>query len=183
MPAPNRARDAEALLYRAQGWTFERIAQEMGYSNKSSAKKAVDRAMEAGPRETRDEAKALLLADLMEAKRRAWEILERDHVTVSQGHVVRRFIGLERDEDGIERLGPDGNPIKIFEDVPDDGAVLAAIDRVVRIDAEIAKVVGAYAPTRHEVRTIGEIDARLLELADEMGGHAASDSPQVPAEA
>ncbi|HEX4612992.1 MAG TPA: hypothetical protein VH092_32680, partial [Urbifossiella sp.] len=168
MPAPNRARDADALLYRAQGWTFERIAQEMGYSNKSSAKKAVDRAREAGPRETRDEAKVLILADLMEAKRHAWEVLGREHVVVSNGRVVRRYVGLERDEDGIERLDPDGKTIKIFEDVPDDGAVLSAIDRIVRIDAEIAKVVGAYAPTRHEVRTIGEIDARLLELADEV---------------
>lgn len=184
MPAPNRARDAEALLYRAQGWTFERIAEHMGYANKSGAQKAAQRARDAGPRETTEEAKALILADLMEAKRRAWEVLNRDHVVVSQGRVVRRFLGLERDDDGIERLDPaTGEPIKIFEDVADDAPVLAAIDRIVRIDAEIAKVIGAYAPQRHEIRTIDAIDARLEQLADEVAGVGPGGPAPVPRQA
>jgi excisionase family DNA binding protein len=49
MPVPNHARDVEALLYRVQGWTFERIATRMGYSNKSAAQKAVVRATKLGP--------------------------------------------------------------------------------------------------------------------------------------
>jgi hypothetical protein len=170
MAAPNPARDVEALTYRAQGWNYDRIAAQMGYANRSGAQKAVERAIATSVRESADEAKTLILADLFEAKRHAWEVLGRRHVHVSNGHVVRRFVGIERDDDGIERLDMDGKPIPVFEEVEDDGPVLAAIDRITRIDQEIAKILGAYAPEKHEHehRTIGEIDARLIQLADEM---------------
>ena len=180
MPASNAARDVEALTYRAQGLTYDRIADQMGYANRSGAQKAVERAIAASVRESADEAKTLILADLFEAKREAWTVLQRKHLTVSNGHVVRRFIGVERDDDGIERLDMDGKPIPLFEEIEDDGPVLAAIDRIVKIDAEIAKILGAYAPEKHEHRTIGEIDARLLELAGEMASVGTGDAPGLP---
>lgn len=146
MPPRNAVRDAEALSYRARGWNYQRIANEMGYSDRSAARKACERALVADIRETRDEAKSLILMDLNAAKQAAWAVLEANHLTISQGRVVKL----------------DGTP------VPDDAPVLAAIDRIVKIDQEIAKILGAYAPTQHEVRHIDEIDARLLELADEV---------------
>lgn len=169
MPAANAIRDAEALGYRAMGWTFERIATEMGYANRSGAQKAVERAIANSVQETSDEAKILILADLREAKRHAWAVLGRTHLVVSNGHVVRRFIGIERDEDGIERLDPDGKTIPVFEDVEDDGPVLAAIDRIVKIDAEIAKILGAYAPVRSEVITMDAVEAEIRKLEAELG--------------
>lgn len=180
MPAANATRDAEALGYRAMGWTFERIAEQMGYANRSGAQKAVERAIAGSVRETTDEAKILILADLREAKRHAWEVLARRHLMVSNGRVVRHFVGVERDEDGIERLDMDGKPIPVFEDVEDDGPVLAAIDRIVKVDQEIAKILGAYAPQQHEVRSIGEIDARLIELADEVAAMDTGDPEALP---
>ena len=170
VPAPNPARDAEALLHRAKGWHFDRIAAEMGYANRSGAQKAVARAYAAGPRETTDEAKALILADLFEAKRHAWEVLGRRHLMVSNGHVVRRFVDVERDEGGIERLDMDGKTVPVFEDVEDDGPVLAAIDRITRIDQEIAKILGAYAPVRSEVITMDAIEAEIRKLEAEVAG-------------
>lgn len=172
MPASNAARDAEALAYRAQGWTFDRIAGQMGYANRSGAQKAVERALAASVRETSDEAKTLILADLYEAKREAWEVLRRRHPMVSNGRVVRRFVGIERDEDGIERLDPDGKTIPVFEDVEDDGPVLAAIDRITRIDAEIAKILGAYAPVKSEIITLDAIESEIRALEAEVGRDA-----------
>jgi hypothetical protein len=172
VPASNAARDAEALAYRAQGWKFDRIADQMGYANRSGAQKAVERALAASVRETSDEAKTLILADLYEAKREAWEVLHRRHLTVSNGRVVRRFVGIERDEDGIERLDPDGKTIPVFEDVEDDGPVLAAIDRITRIDAEIAKILGAYAPVRSEIITLDAIESEIRALEAEVGRDA-----------
>lgn len=169
LPARNEARDAEALAYHAQGWNLDRIASEMGYANRSGPKKAIQRAMAASVRHTRDEAKILLLADLREAKREAWTVLRRRHLTVSNGRVVRRFAGVERDEDGIERLDPDGKTIPVFEEIEDDAPVLAAIDRIVKIDAEIAKLLGAYAPTQHEVITLDAIEAEIHKLEAEVG--------------
>lgn len=118
----------------------------MGYGDRSAARKACERALAADIRETREEAKALLLTDLNAAKQAVWAVLEANHLVISDGRVVRL----------------DGTP------VPDDEPVLRAVDRLVKIDQEIAKIYGAYAPTQHEVRHIDEIDARLIALADEM---------------
>lgn len=146
MPARNRNRDADALALRARGWTYGRIADEQGYTNESGARKACERAMAVYPRETSEAAKTLLIADLNAAKQAVWVVLEANHLVISEGRVVSL----------------DGEPI------PDDEPVLKAVDRLVRIDQELAKIYGAYAPSRHEVRTIDAIDARLIELADSM---------------
>lgn len=148
MAPRNGIRDAEALSYRARGFTYQRIANEMGMTDRSAARKACERALAADIRETTDEAKALLLMDLNAAKQAVWAVLEANHLVISDGRVVTL--------DGVA--------------LPDDEPVLKAVDRLVKIDQELAKIYGAYAPARHEheVRTIGEIDARLIELAEQM---------------
>lgn len=154
MPAADTLRDAQALHFRAQGWTYQRIANELGYTNESGARKAVQRATEHAPQEVRDEAKALILADLYALKQAAWKVLETNHITISQGRVVTI----------------DGTP------VPDDGPILDAIDRILRLDQEIAKIYGLYAPTKHEVRQVDVVDAEIERLLAELGtrGEAAS---------
>jgi hypothetical protein len=154
MPTRNVTRDAEALSYRAQGWTYGRIATSMGYSDRSAARKAVERALAADVRETTEEAKALILADLNAAKQAAWAVLEANHITISNGVVVRL----------------DGTP------VPDDAPVLAAIDRIVKVNQEIAKIYGAYAPVRSEVITMDAIEAEIRKLEAEVGQRDASHS-------
>lgn len=146
MPMRNTARDAEALGLRARGYTFVRIATEMGFAGESGARAAVERALARGVRDATEAAKDLLIADLNAAKQAVWAVLEANHLMVSDGRVVRL----------------DDTPL------PDDGPVLAAVDRLVKINRELAKIYGAYAPVRHEVRTIGEIDARLLDLAEQV---------------
>lgn len=164
MPRSTAYRDAEALACRARGWTYDRVAAEMGYTDRSGARKAVERAMSAAVRETAEEAKTLLLADLNAVKKEAWAVLEASHITVSQGRVVCI-------------TGPDGDEVP----VPDDAPVLAAIDRIVKIDQEIAKIYGAYAPARSEVITLDAVDAKIRELEAELGvagaDHAGAPSP------
>jgi hypothetical protein len=146
MPAPSAVKDAEALGYRARGWTYQRIANEMGYRDRSAARKAVERATASDVRESNEAAKTLLLIDLNAAKQAVWAVLEANHLVVSDGRIVTL--------DGVA--------------IPDDDPVLRAVDRLIKIDQELAKIYGAYAPAKHEVRTIDAIDARLFELADEM---------------
>ena len=146
MAARNAIRDAEALALRARGWTHQRIANEMGYANRSGAQKACERAIAGEARESNEAAKTLLLIDLNAAKQAVWAVLEANHLVISEGRVVKL--------DGAA--------------IPDDDPVLRAVDRLVKIDQELAKIWGAYAPAKHEVRTIDAIDARLIELADEM---------------
>lgn len=175
MPAPNRIRDAEALGLRARGWTYQRVANEMGWTTEGAARKAVERALASSVRETTDEAKALLLADLNAAKQAVWVVLEANHVTVSNGRVVGRFSGFAKDPDTGETVRDDsGKPIPLYAEIEDDAPVLAAVDRLVKIDQEIAKIYGAYAPTRHEHLNLDAIDAEIARLEAELG-HASRD--------
>jgi hypothetical protein len=161
MPAPNRIRDSEALGLRARGWTYQRIANEQGYANESGARKAVERAMSSGIRESNEEAKTLLLADLNAAKQAVWAVLEANHLVISDGRVVHL----------------DGAPI------PDDDPVLRAVDRLVKIDQEIAKIYGAYAPVKSEVITMDAVEAEIRKLEAEVGdaGRGKAGAPALPA--
>ena len=148
MPAANRVKDARALTYRAQGWTYDRIATEMRYHDRSAARKAVERAISTDVRESNEAAKALLLADLNNAKQAVWAVLEANHLVISDGRVVAL----------------DGEPI------PDDEPVLKAVDRLVKINQELAKIYGVYAPVQSRVEVISEttVDAEIKRLEDEM---------------
>lgn len=137
-------RDADAARYRAEGWTYQRIANEVGFANPSSAHKAVQRALKACVRDANDTAVHLELNSLNEMAREAWGVLQRTHVVVSQGRVVEL--------DGVA--------------LPDDAPVLAAIDRLLKIQERRSKLLGLDMPTRSTVQVITEdsVDAAIAEL-------------------
>lgn len=164
MPAPDPLRDAEALRFRAQGWTYLRIAHEMGYTDQSGARKAVQRAMDRAPLEVEREAKALILSDLHAMKQAAWQVLESNHIVISQGRIVTL----------------DDAPI------PDDAPVLDAIDRIVKINQEMAKIYGLYAPSRSRIEVVdediaqalvAELEAELATLTADQSGGVHTDPP------
>src|ERR1700733_13879672 len=78
-------RDAAAAELRAKGWSFQRIADELGYSSKGNAHHAEERAFAAIPTEADKAAKQLDLERIDRLIAEAWAVLERKHVTVSQG--------------------------------------------------------------------------------------------------
>jgi hypothetical protein len=98
-------------------------------------------------RETSEEAKTILIADLNAAKQAVWAVLEANHLVISDGRVVTL----------------DGEPI------PDDEPVLKAVDRLVKINQELAKIYGAYAPVKSEVITMDAIDAEIRKLEADLG--------------
>lgn len=146
MTRKTAVRDAEALGCRARGWTYDHIAGEMGYCDRSAARKAVERAIADSVRETTEEAKTILLADLNAAKQAVWAVLEANHLVISDGRVVHL----------------DDTP------VPDDDPVLRAVDRLVKIDQELAKIYGAYAPVKSEVVTMDAVEAEIRKLEAEL---------------
>src|SRR5438105_6695556 len=124
MPPPGRAtngnfvgteenlrRDAEALRLRSRGWTYQRIADELGYHDRRTAYRAVEQALRETLQEPADDLRKLELDRLDRMWEAAEKVLERHHVTVSQGCVVR-----------IE-----GEPLE------DDAPVLQALDRLLKI--------------------------------------------------
>lgn len=137
-------RDADAARFRAEGWTYQRIANELGFANASGARKSVQRALRASVRDANDTAVHLELNSLDEMAREAWGVLQRTHVVVSQGRVVEL----------------DGTPL------PDDAPVLAAIDRLLKIQERRSKLLGLDVPTKARVEVIAEstVDAAIAEL-------------------
>lgn len=137
------ARDAEAARLRGQGWSYQRIADELGWTNKGDAHHAVQRVLQETVQEAGDELRAMERERLDRLSEAAWTVLERQHVTVSNGQIVRL----------------DGKPLV------DDAPVLQAIDRLLRISESRRKLDGIDAPSRVSVDalTLGEEITGILD--------------------
>lgn len=149
-------RDAEATRLRARGHTYVEIAVELGYADHAGARKAVQRALVATVAEPAEEVRALQLEQLDRLALAAWAVLERAHVTVSHGKII---------------LDEADQPLL------DDGPVLAAIDRLLKIQERRAKLLGLDAPARHEVVSLDALDAEIERLSAELGRTPTVEAP------
>jgi len=163
------ARDAEAAALRAKGRTFEQIARELGFASRAKAYEAVRRAYADIPYEAVEEARQLDLERIDRLIEHCWAVMERDHLTVSQGKIVGKRIGWERDDDGTILRDADGAPIPVYEDLLDDGPGMTAVREIRGLLERRAKMTGYDAPSRFEHLTIDAIDAEIRKLKAEMG--------------
>jgi hypothetical protein len=146
-------RDAKACEMKSRGATYQQISDTLGYGSRSNAHRAVKAALAAIPIESAEELRRLQLGTLEYLAGHAARVLERQHLTITQsGRIVV-------DDNG--------------EQVLDDGPILAAIDRILRIQDRKAKLMGLDAPVKTEVITLDYLNARLEELTAEL---AAEDS-------
>ena len=163
-------RDYQAAALRARGRTLQAIAAELGYASRGHVVDGVHRAFASLPKDGVEDAKCLDLERLDRLIEQAWDVMEREHVAYSNGRVVRRFIGVERDEDGIERLDADGKEIPVFEDVLDDGPILASVREIRGLIAQRGKIEGYEAPSRSRVEIITPemVEAAITRLEAEL---------------
>lgn len=140
-------RDAEAARLRSKGWQYPRIAAQLGFKHRADAYNAVQRVLKETVREAGDEIRTLELERLDALYAAASDVLEREHVTVSNGRVVDLL----------------GTPL------PDDGPVLAAIDRLLKIQERRARLLGLDAPTKQAISITPERAAALEQLVEELG--------------
>jgi hypothetical protein len=134
---------------RSEGRTLQQIASQLGFSDRSSARRAISRALAAAVREPAEELVILECLRLDALTRAAWEVLEAEHHVVSAGRLVH---------------GPDGAPLR------DDGPMLCAIDRLIRISERRCRLLGLDAPPRSRVQAIDEptVDRAIRELEAEL---------------
>lgn len=167
------ARDMRAAELHGQGWTHERIAAELGYAGRGSVSKAIERAYTGIVTPGAAAAKRLDFERIDRLIEKNWEALERPHVAVSNGRVVRRFMGVERHPDGIEKLDADGKPIPVFEDVLDDGPVAVHTMTILRLIERRAKMHGYDEPvhSRVEVITADVVEANITRLERELAAN------------
>lgn len=168
------ARDMRAAELHGQGWTYQRIADELGMAGSGKACEAVQRAFASIPIEGAEEAKRQDLERLDRLIEKNWAVLERGHVAYSNGHVVRRRTGeYERHEDGSERLDDKGKPIPVYEDVLDDGPIAVHSTVILRLIEKRAKIFGYEAPARSRVEIITPeaIEANIARLESELAAN------------
>lgn len=128
---PNTAeRDACAAQLRKQGKTYKEIAEALGYYDQGGAWRAVARVRSEVRQEAGAELIAVEKAELDRLYVLAMEIIERQHVAVSNGRVVR---------------DDDGTPIN------DDGPRLAAIGAARQIRESYRKLTGLDQPAKQEI--------------------------------
>lgn len=172
MPTPGRAsngkftrtienaqRDAEAARLRARGKSYQQIADTLGYSSRADARRGVQLILVETVAEPAAEVREMQLVQLDELTQAALDVLERRHITVSHGRVIY-------DDDGTV--------------IEDDGPVLAAIDRLLRIQERRAKLLGLDAPSRHEVVTLSAVEAEIERLSAELGRSEAGSATGAP---
>jgi hypothetical protein len=125
----------------------------MGWKTQASAYEAVQRGLADAIQEPADEVRRLELERLDEYARHALRVLATPHLLVSQGIAVV-------------------HPVT-EEPLADDGPVLAALDRLIKISERRAKLLGLDAPARSRVEVITEdaVDAELAELARQIADH------------
>lgn len=155
-------RRAKAVEMRIAGASFQQIADELGYNSRGAACQDVTRALEAAIAEQTRASEVyreeeLQRLDMLLAE--AWRVMKRHHAVVSNGKVVKVDT-----KDGAE------------ETLLDDGPVLAAIDRVLKIQERRAKLLGLDAPTKVEAITIDALDAEIARLAAELEGDQAREA-------
>jgi hypothetical protein len=145
------SQDAEAARLRARGITYDQIAVTLGYCDRTAARRAVERALVATVAEPAAEVRKLELDRLDEMYRAALAVLERQHLTVSHGRIIRT---------------DSGDPLL------DDAPALQAIDRMIRIMERRAKLLGLDAPAKVEVITLDAIEAEIRRLSAELDDRA-----------
>jgi hypothetical protein len=168
--AVERKRDYRAAELHGQGWSYQRIADELGFASRGHAHNAVTRAYADMPTEEAQQARKADLDRIDRLIEQAWQVMITPHLTVNNGKVIRHFVGLETDDDGIERLDPDGKTIPVFEDVLDDGPKLAAVNTIKGLLERRARIFGYDAPakSRVEVITADMVESQIADLESQL---------------
>ena len=170
--ARNVKRDSEAAALRARGWSFQRIADELGYASKGKAHDAVIRAYAEIPGEDAKEAKQADFDRIDRLIEQAWDVMLRPHVAVSNGRIVGKQVGWQKDPETGDVLRDSENaPVPLYEDVLDDGPAIAAIRELRALLERRAKMAGYDAPSRHRVEVIDDdvVNAEIARLIAELG--------------
>ena len=132
--------DAKIIELKRAGRTFREIAADLDLSSSHVHRcfqRGIQRAPVAAAQAYRDEQ----LARLAASREVVLDVLHAKHLVVSNGHIVGRKIGEREDEDT-------GETVPVWEDLVDDGPVLAAVAQLQKLDDQEARLLGLYPATK-----------------------------------
>ncbi len=162
----NAERDGRAARLASQGWTYEAIAGELGYSDKGAAWRAVQNVLvETARAQGTEELRVQQLAELAELRRVMWRTVE------DPPPLVDRMGRIVVDDDGVQ--------------VPDEQARAAAAMVVIRAGERAARLRGLDAPRRSVTAnlSLADLEAHLRVLRAELGWPVDGSGDPEPAQA
>lgn len=148
----NKGRDAliadrrhRACLLKAEGLSYQEIANRLGHRSREHAFQDVQIALDTAQRkeaESVEHLRAVELARLDRMHAEAWRVMTTRHLLVQGGRVVR--------------TGGDGDGEPLY----DDGPTLEAIRTLLRVAERRSKLLGLDAPTR--IEATGELKVMVV---------------------
>lgn len=163
-PAEKAEQQVQAYTLSLRGHSLREIGRLMGVSHET-ARKLISLEADARVLPLADQLRKQQLDRLNEMRMAALAVLEREHVHISEGRVVR-----DKDPETGEVLGA----------IVDDGPVLAAIDRLVKIEDRMAKLLGLDAPVQQEIAaTVEHKPSEVLDLINRARRQAEEDEARL----
>jgi transcriptional regulator with XRE-family HTH domain len=147
--AETAARDAEAARLRSRGLTYRQIAEQLGMAGPGKAHEAVKRVLAETVGEAAEDLRLVELERLDQMYQATLKVLEAEHYAVSHGKVIYL----------------DGSS----EPLTDNGPVLQAVDRLLKIQERRAKLLGLDAPTKANVTVSDAMTEEISRLAAQLG--------------
>lgn len=152
----DRDRDVRAVELARRGLTYDQIAAQMGYRDRSGAYRAVQRGLTDAYRESADALTQLEMERLNALTRLFEKIIATKHYAVSlgSGKVVM-------------------DPLDPRQPLQDDGPALAAGLALLRVSESRRKLRGLDAPSRSRVEVITPelIEAEITRLESELAAN------------
>lgn len=145
---------AEVLRLRRTGMTFTAIGQERGFS-RQRAHQIYKEALAEIPEMEVKLYRAEQQERLDDVLRAAYEVLQRKHLTISGGKIVRIGEPVIDPETGKATIAEEAG-----EPVYDDGPTLAAIKTILQVEERRAKLLGLDAPVKADLG--GSLQVRYL---------------------
>jgi hypothetical protein len=142
---------------RSRSCTLDEIAIALGFVDRSHARKAIQRHTASIVRPAADEYRAMMDEQLDSMHREVLRVLETTHYKVNNGVVVHHRPA----ECKCTEM-----PCEHFVPLLDDSPVLAAVDRLVKIQESRRKLYGLDAPVKHDV-SVSQVTVKV-EGADDV---------------
>lgn len=140
-------RDARACRLRTKGLTYDQIADELGFRDRSGARRAVKRALASAVREPADELVALELERLDDLTRHLQRVLVATHYAATTSGKIAR--------------NPDTGQL-----LADFGPVIAAARELRQVSESRRRLLGLDAPGRQRIEILddGAVEEAIQQL-------------------
>jgi hypothetical protein len=162
------AKAEHAAKLRVQGKTWQQIADEVGFSGRGAACKAVTDYFRKAPPPDVETMRAIENEKLDEREQDLLKILVAEHIVVQNGKVVTRFVGWMTDDDGQVMRDHEGKMVPKLEEVVDHDPIIRVVNVLLAVYTRRAKLNGLDAQIEKGDKEDESVDEEIRQLVQEM---------------